>query len=101
MSTVAILRLATRTPTHRTIFRSTQCCPAPARRLVPASATGGYGSGHTFSTTVRRKSDDHAEETFEEFSTRYAAQSQHTGPREGGERGQGHNELFLAGRPIG
>ncbi|KAL8904178.1 MAG: hypothetical protein Q9207_003441 [Kuettlingeria erythrocarpa] len=71
MSTVAILRLATRTQPHRTIFRSTQCCPAAARRLVPASATGGYGSGHTFSTTVRRKSDEHGEETFEEFSVRY------------------------------
>ncbi|KAI4145832.1 MAG: hypothetical protein L6R39_003684 [Caloplaca ligustica] len=72
MSTAVLLRLATRTQPHRTILRSTQCCPAAAKRLIPASATtGGYGSGHTFSTSVRRGKSDHEEETFDEFTARY------------------------------
>ncbi|KAI4121264.1 MAG: hypothetical protein LQ338_006466 [Usnochroma carphineum] len=70
MSTVAILRLATRNQPHRTVLRSIQCCPTVARPLIPASVAGGYGGGNTFSTSVRRKAD-HGEETFEEFSERY------------------------------
>lgn len=101
MSTVAIFRLASRTQPHRTIFRSTQCCPAAARRLIPANVTGGYGSGHTFSTTVRGKSNEHGEETFEEFSARYAPRTRCIGPREGGRSKPGHNELFFAEQAIG
>ncbi|KAL8727651.1 MAG: hypothetical protein Q9166_005887 [cf. Caloplaca sp. 2 TL-2023] len=72
MSTVALLRLATRTHISSTLLRSHRCCSAAPRRLYPvASVAGGYGSGHTFSTTVRRKSGEHGEETFEEFTARY------------------------------
>ncbi|KAL8939101.1 MAG: hypothetical protein Q9211_002894 [Gyalolechia sp. 1 TL-2023] len=72
MSTAALLRLAARTQTHSTLLRSPHCCTSAARRLAPVgTASGGYGSGNTFSTSVRRKSDDHGEETFEEFSARY------------------------------
>ncbi|KAL9015472.1 MAG: hypothetical protein Q9185_007133 [Variospora sp. 1 TL-2023] len=73
MSTAALLRFATRNQPHRTLVRSTQCCSTAPPRLTPASVTGGYGRGNTFSTSVRRRSGDspHGEETFEEFSARY------------------------------
>ncbi|KAL9008121.1 MAG: hypothetical protein Q9173_006721 [Seirophora scorigena] len=69
MSTAALLRLATRNQPHRTLFRSTHCCPTAARRLTPC-LTGGYGRANTISTSLRRRSADspHGEETFEEFS---------------------------------
>ncbi|KAL8720691.1 MAG: hypothetical protein Q9225_002484 [Loekoesia sp. 1 TL-2023] len=71
MSTAVLLRLASRSQPHCTLLRSPQCCTTAARRLAPAvTASGGYGSGNTFSTSVRRK-DEHGEETFEEFSARY------------------------------
>ncbi|KAL8838624.1 MAG: hypothetical protein Q9170_002070 [Blastenia crenularia] len=69
---VAILRLATRTQPHCTLLRTPQCCSATARWLAPAAiVSGGYGGANTFSTSVRRKSNEHGEETFEEFSDRY------------------------------
>ncbi|KAL8855893.1 MAG: hypothetical protein Q9178_007458 [Gyalolechia marmorata] len=72
MSKSALLRLATRTQPTSPILRSNQCCSAAPRRLFPpVSIAGGYGSGHTFSTTVRRKSGEHGEESFEEFTARY------------------------------
>ncbi|KAI4185001.1 MAG: hypothetical protein LQ348_004443, partial [Seirophora lacunosa] len=79
MSTAALLRLATRNQPHRTLFRSTHCCPTAARRLTPC-LTGGYGRANPFSTSVRRRSADspHGEETFEEFSARYTPQHANT-----------------------
>ncbi|KAI4184392.1 MAG: hypothetical protein L6R41_004766 [Letrouitia leprolyta] len=72
MSTAALLRLAARTQPHSTFLRSPQTCTTAARRLAPIfTVSGGYGSGNTFSTSVRRKSDEHGEETFDEFSERY------------------------------
>lgn len=71
MSAVAILRLATRTHPSSTLLRPHRCCSAAPRRLSPAVSFGGYGGAHTFSTTVRRNSGEHGEESFEEFSARY------------------------------
>ncbi|KAL8724969.1 MAG: hypothetical protein Q9181_006589 [Wetmoreana brouardii] len=70
MSTVALLRLATRNHPSSKLLRSHQCCSAAPRRLHPAVSAGGYGNGNTFSTSVRRKQEHH-EESFEEFTARY------------------------------
>ncbi|KAL8992420.1 MAG: hypothetical protein Q9169_007116 [Polycauliona sp. 2 TL-2023] len=73
MSTSALLRLATRTHSpSASLLRSPICiCSQPPRRILAPGALGGYGNAHTFSTTVRRKSGEHGEESFEEFTTRY------------------------------
>ncbi|KAL8797956.1 MAG: hypothetical protein Q9182_007084 [Xanthomendoza sp. 2 TL-2023] len=72
MSTSTLLRLATRTYPTASIPRSHQCLSGAPRRLYPVpSVAGGYGSGHTFSTTMRRQSGENHEETFEEFTARY------------------------------
>ncbi|KAL8812513.1 MAG: hypothetical protein Q9223_001172 [Gallowayella weberi] len=72
MSTSTLLRLATRAHPTSALPRSHQFPSGAPRRLYPvASVAGGYGSGHTFSTTMRRKSGEHYEETFEEFTARY------------------------------
>ncbi|KAL8951472.1 MAG: hypothetical protein Q9222_002549 [Ikaeria aurantiellina] len=69
MSTLTLLRLLPRAP-----LRHSQL-PSASPRLLPqclkpgavVAATGGYG----FSTSAKRRSDDHAEESFEEFTARY------------------------------
>ncbi|KAL8752664.1 MAG: hypothetical protein Q9199_005588 [Rusavskia elegans] len=72
MSTSALLRLATRTHSPAAaLVRSPTCCSAVPRRLWAPVAIGGYGSTHTFTTTARRRSGEHGEETFEEFTARY------------------------------
>ncbi|KAL8935173.1 MAG: hypothetical protein Q9216_005559 [Gyalolechia sp. 2 TL-2023] len=72
MSTAALFRLAARTQPHCKLFRPPPRCTSAARRVAPVvtAARGGYGSGNTFSTSVR-KSDDSGEENFEEFNARY------------------------------
>ncbi|KAL9628803.1 MAG: hypothetical protein Q9204_005654 [Flavoplaca sp. TL-2023a] len=73
MSTSVLLRLATRTQSpSATLLRSPTCiCSAAPRRVLAPVVAGGYGGAHTFSTTVRRRSGEHGEESFEEFTARY------------------------------
>ncbi|KAI4218117.1 MAG: hypothetical protein LQ349_008855 [Xanthoria aureola] len=72
MSTSTLLRLATRAHSpSATLLRSPISCSAVPRRLWAPVAGGGPGSAHTFSTTVRRRSGEHGEESFEEFTARY------------------------------
>ena len=76
MSTSALLRLATRAYSpSATLLRSPISCSAVPRRLWAPVAGGGHGSAHTFSTTVRRRSGEHGEESFEEFTARYGLPS--------------------------
>lgn len=72
MSTSTLLRLATRAQSpSATLLRSPISCSAVPRRLWAPVAGGGPGSANTFSTTVRRRSGEHGEESFEEFTARY------------------------------
>ncbi|KAL8672263.1 MAG: hypothetical protein Q9168_003264 [Polycauliona sp. 1 TL-2023] len=79
MSTSALLRLATRTHSpSATLLRSPICiCSAPPRRLLAPASIGGYGNAHPFSTTVRRRSGEHGEESFEEFTASKKSLSQY------------------------
>ncbi|KAL8711723.1 MAG: hypothetical protein Q9220_003894 [cf. Caloplaca sp. 1 TL-2023] len=68
MSTLTLLRILPRAP-----LRPHQL-PSASPRLLPLclkpgtiAAIGGYG----FSTSARRRNDEHAEESFEEFTARY------------------------------
>lgn len=74
MSASSLLRVASRGPTSSTFFRAntavfrTQPLAARAGLVVPALL-----AANSFSTSARLRSDDHQEETFEEFTARYGS----------------------------
>lgn len=70
MSSTTLLRTIARSgPSSSTFFRAYRpVAPSRAAAYMPGFVAG---SGLNFSTTVARRSDLHAEETFEEFTARF------------------------------
>ncbi|KAI9807119.1 MAG: Cytochrome c oxidase subunit 6 [Sarcosagium campestre] len=72
MTSTTLLRLAARTSTVPS-FRSSYVASARRVAVLPAAPSSHVGPSlcSRFSTSVRRRSDGHEEESFEEFSARY------------------------------
>ncbi|OXV07040.1 hypothetical protein Egran_05196 [Elaphomyces granulatus] len=73
MSSTALFRLATRTVRPSSFLRASSSprSPLPTLASVSTSVTLGLGGTSNFSTTSKRFSAGHEEETYEEFSARY------------------------------
>ncbi|KAH8197125.1 hypothetical protein TruAng_008691 [Truncatella angustata] len=68
MASTSLLRTIARGPSA-SLFRA--CRPVVASRAAAIAPSAIAASSLNFSTTVARRSDAHAEETFEEFTARY------------------------------
>lgn len=73
MSSTALFRIATRSVRPSTFFKTSYSVRSPVQSLAGASMPVALGFAGNFSTTSKRFSAGHEEETYEEFSARYAA----------------------------
>ncbi|KAL2220363.1 putative cytochrome c oxidase subunit VA [Thermoascus aurantiacus ATCC 26904] len=71
MSSTALFRIATRSVRPSTFFKTSYSVRSPVQSLAGASMPVALGFAGNFSTTSKRFSAGHEEETYEEFSARY------------------------------
>ncbi|KAL2001494.1 hypothetical protein VTN02DRAFT_1676 [Thermoascus thermophilus] len=71
MSPTALFRIATRSVRPSTFFKASYVPRSPVQAFAAISTPVTLGFASNFSTTSKRFSASHEEETYEEFSARY------------------------------